>query len=397
MNSNCLKCLYIHDHKFKNIDNVFFSEGKITDDVLSRYIDKNDKLTVMSRIESVSNSNGLVKITIPNVSFSSVVGINFINVFTFNILKNLRLSLGNIKESDFLVVRLPSFIGIFTLFCNIFIKKIYFIELVGDPKAALLALDNKSGLVKNVFIELFSKLNKYFIKKANGVIYVTESALQEKYPTKSLTSYASNVELDMKKIDLSFESYTLYSNPARIGLIGSFNNSYKGIAEAIEAISILKDSKKNVELHILGSGSLESHYKFIAKELDVNHLIFFDGILKGGEEVSEWLSSLDLYIQPSYTEGLPRALIEAMSVGLPVVATDVGGIPELLSKDTLIKPYDSEALSKKIKCFIDSQQLRFKQGKLNYLKSKEYDQEVLKQRRSEFWKAARNIVKRSLV
>ncbi|WP_199507183.1 MULTISPECIES: glycosyltransferase family 4 protein [unclassified Psychrobacter] len=391
------KCLYVHDHKFKVNDNMFYSEGKMTDEVLSRYIAFQDSLSVISRIEEIDDPKGLSKIQGINVSFFPVKGLSFSKIFSYYFLANTKLIFSNIIYNDFVVIRLPSFLGVYTLLLNMLIRKKFFIEMVGDPKEALITSRENINLPFKLFACIFSGLNSFFIKRADGVIYVTQFALQKAYPTNGLADYASNVEVLIQERFIDIKDYEVNEKNFKIGLIGSFNNHYKGIAEAIKAIGFLKNSMENVELHILGSGSLESHYRSVAKELGINDLVFFDGILKGGDEVAKWLSSLDLYIQPSYTEGLPRALIEAMSVGLPAVASNVGGIPELLSKDTLIKPYDSEALAKKIKDFVDSQQLRFEQGKLNYQKAKEYDQNVLKKRRSEFWQSARDIVKRSLV
>ena len=59
------------------------------------------------------------------------------------------------------------------------------------------------------------------------------------------------------------------------------------------------------------------------------------------------LNALDIYVQPSLSEGLPVALLEAMSAGVPVIATDVGGVAEIVGKDTyglLVRPGSSEEL-----------------------------------------------------
>lgn len=89
----------------------------------------------------------------------------------------------------------------------------------------------------------------------------------------------------------------------KIGLIGSFNNEYKGIDNALKAIHLLKEQDCMVQLHILGSGKLKDHYLEMANELEIAGQIYFDGSLSGGEAVLNWLKGLDLYIQPSRTEG----------------------------------------------------------------------------------------------
>lgn len=151
-------------------------------------------------------------------------------------------------------------------------------------------------------------MNTVFVKKAHGVIYVTKSALQQQYPNYSLQDYASNVEVNVSKKSLSLDDYAVKSMFFKIGLIGSFNNSYKGIDDAINAIQILSEKGINVKFHILGSRKLKSDYKKIINGLNLTNNIKFDGVLSGGNEVNSWLDSLDLYIQPSRTEGLPRSL-----------------------------------------------------------------------------------------
>ena len=134
----------------------------------------------------------------------------------------------------------------------------------------------------------------------------------------------------------------------------------------------------------------------MAKEMGLVDNIIFDDVLSGGTEVNQWLDSLDLYIQPSRTEGLPRALIEAMARGLPAVATNVGGIPELLPSEFLIPPNAPQELANKIELLISSQQLRYEQGRANYNKAREYDSEILRQRRTKFWSQAKAIVEKDL-
>ncbi|QIC65938.1 glycosyltransferase [Acinetobacter schindleri] len=252
---------------------------------------------------------------------------------------------------------------------------------------------NNINIIFKIFIYLFAFSNRYFVKNADGVIYVTKYDLQKRYPTKKNQSYASNVEINVKSLHLSIDEYKFKNDTKiKIGMIGSINNEYKGIDAALKAIKLLKQQNCVVQLHILGSGKLKNYYLEMAKQLEVNNQIYFDGSLSGGDAVLNWLKELDLYIQPSRTEGLPRALIEAMSVGLPVIATNVGGIPELLHIDDLIEKDDFVALAQKIHCAIKSQQQRYEMGKRNYQKSLDYDSKKLNKTRFEFWKqAAENI------
>lgn len=389
--------LYIHDHKFIFVSNNYYSEGKFTTEVFSRYDSLNSDINVLSRVVENSQGNNLNQVSNKNIHFTPVKGISFFSIFIKYFFQNIIMTVKEIKKVDALIVRLPSFLGVFVLILNLFFQKKYFIELVGDPQEALITSKKKVGFLFKCFIYIFSAFNKFFVKKADGVIYVTQYDLQKRYPTKKLQAYASNVEVNINPLDLGLNKYALkYENNIKVGLIGSFNNEYKGIDTALKSIHLLKEHDCVVHLYILGSGKLKDHYVEMAKKLEIADQIHFDGSLSGGEAVLNWLKGLDLYIQPSRTEGLPRALIEAMSVGLPAVATRVGGIPELLPDEFLVHSDDPQELAEKIEILISSQQLRYEQGRANYNKAKEYDSIVLRQRRAKFWSQAKAIVETDL-
>lgn len=392
MNNKLLKCLFIHDHKFKKVNGSYFSEGKFTDSVFRRYVNPNDRLIVISRMINTRDSRNLSEITLKNIDFRPIKGIAVSKAFSVHLLDNIKLVTHNIKNTDFIVVRLPSFVGVFTLILNIMFKKPYFIEVVGDAEQALLTAQESPNFLYKQFCIFFSHLNRFFIGNALGAVYVTKETLQKKYPNNGITCVASNVEIKIKEKELKLEDFNIKGNSFKVGLIGSFNNHYKGIKEAIKSINILQKNNYNVHLYILGSGHLLEEYKNLASTLNITDNIHFDGSLEGGEEVIKWLENMDIYIQPSYTEGLPRALIEAMSVGLPAIATDIGGIPELLPADCLIPPHNSEKLSHKISELIDSQELRFRHGCRNYITAKDYDSINLNRTRSKFWNTARKLV-----
>lgn len=371
----------------------------MTNSVFSRYITPRDKLTVISRMEFCKDSEAVQKaskITLKNINFKPIDGLSFSKSFSVHIVKNLTLFMKEIEQADYIVTRLPSFLGIFGLMLNKYFKRKYFIEVVGDAEEALKYSKDTSNMRFKIFTYMFYKLNQHYIKNADGVIYVTKETLQKKYPSKGHISFASNVQIEIAEKKLTESQYSLKNNECNLGMIADYNNHYKGIKDAIKAIKILKDEGYNITLNIVGSGAMLNYYQNMATNLGVNESIIFKGRLKGNLEIFKFLESIDIYIQPSYTEGLPRALIEAMSVGLPAVATDVGGIPELLEKQYLVKPRNPVDLANKIAILIDSQTLRFKSGLNNYYEARDYDQSLLDKRRKEFWEHCRTIVEYNL-
>ena len=98
------------------------------------------------------------------------------------------------------------------------------------------------------------------------------------------------------------------------------------------------------------------------------------------------MDNIDIYLQPSYTEGLPRALVEAMSRALPCIGSNVGGIPELLRESELVDV--SKNCAYQIATILNELNIEKKiyLANLNYEKSKQYAYNVLDKKRMEFYK-----------
>src|SRR5699024_6751625 len=101
-----------------------------------------------------------------------------------------------------------------------------------------------------------------------------------------------------------------------------------------------------VEYQAVGGGS-PTRLKHLARELGIEDRVKFLGPLDH-DAVFSWLETVDIYAQLSRTEGLPRALVEAMSRGCACIGTEVGGIPELLEATDLVPTKDSRRFSKKV-------------------------------------------------
>lgn len=383
------KALFVHDHIFKKDQHGnYYSEGNITDSVFDRYKPCCSEIHVLSRCQAVENPKNLSKISSNNVQFHPIKTVSFPKAFTKHILSTTYKTFYLTKSNDFTIIRMPSFLGTLAYLTAKMLQRPYFIELVGDPKEAITSATKKKhfGTVK-ILANAMEKLTQGAVLDAPGVIYVTRESLQNKFPTKGFSSSASDVVLSIGEINLSYERYDLSKKKVRIGLIGSFKNNYKGIDTAITALAHLKSKSIICQLSILGSGNSAPYIK-LASSLGVQDQVIFDGVLQQGSGVYTWLDNLDIYIQPSRTEGLPRALIEAMSRGLPCIGSNVGGIPELLPERWIFPKEEDMELAKKIESFIENQDNRYSAGRENFATSTEYSHEKLQEKRLNFWMSA---------
>ena len=114
-----------------------------------------------------------------------------------------------------------------------------------------------------------------------------------------------------------------YSGKLVLGTAAAVNVAFKGQRYVIEALARLKAAgRTDVEYRLAGGGD-PTALRELAQRLGVAEQVAFAGSLPH-DAVFSWLDGLDLYIQPSLQEGLPRALIEAMSRGLPAFAAHTG-------------------------------------------------------------------------
>ena len=144
----------------------------------------------------------------------------------------------------------------------------------------------------------------------------------------------------------------------------------KGIYDLLDVINEHKvEFDGKITLHIGGNGETTTIQNII-KEQNLSDIVKFEGWVSGEKKV-ELLNNTDVFILPSYTEGLPISILEAMSYKLPVISTPVGGIPEVVKDEEngfLITPGDKKALYNTIIKLATDKEQRMSMGELSYKK-----------------------------
>lgn len=140
----------------------------------------------------------------------------------------------------------------------------------------------------------------------------------------------------------------------------------KGLIELLNATAILTRSGTNVNLYLVGweedsAKPFEIELKRLAERLRINDKVIFSGNKQVGEELNLMYRMADIYVIPSYHEGFPRTIWEAMANGLPVIASRVGSIPYFLTNKTnvlLVSPKNTLELVDSILEIISKPELR---------------------------------------
>lgn len=129
----------------------------------------------------------------------------------------------------------------------------------------------------------------------------------------------------------------------------------KGVPYLLQALNQLKAMRGDFSLDILGSGPEQAKYEHMMKELSLENIVSFHGS-QNKQVVAEFMQNCDFYVLPSIVEQLPCVLIEAMACGKPVLATNVGGVSEIVNekRGILIPSEDVDALKEAINFMLDN-------------------------------------------
>jgi glycosyltransferase involved in cell wall biosynthesis len=134
----------------------------------------------------------------------------------------------------------------------------------------------------------------------------------------------------------------------------------KGPLLLIDAFAAVCGEDGAMRLKIAGAGSQGQTVLSRAEELGITHRCLLSGVYTKPEQKSSFMRSLDVFVLPSHTEGTPNSIVEAMAHGLPVIASAVGGIPDVVTPETgiLTPPGDVRALADAMKRLASDPELR---------------------------------------
>lgn len=395
-----MRALFAHDHRFIPADGAVWSESQFEAALWPRYLEHFDALTVVARRGDLPDGKNVTQMELssaPNVEFDLFPNLSSLRGLTLVRPAAARRMRALVAHHDAVIARLPSEIGFLAVSAARAAGKPWAVEAVGCPWDGMWHYGNLSG---RFYAPVAWLRMRRALRLSDHAIYVTRNFLQQRYPTHAQnTASASNVVLnsvspsvlEARLAKISAMPDRSHNHSLRLGLIGTLRNRYKGIQTLLAALAKGRYDLPSLSLHVLGGGD-PTPWRAEAAKLGVADLVHFEGTLHAGEPVLRWLDTIDIYLQPSLQEGLPRAVIEAMSRGCPVLATTTAGIPELVPGPDLVCPGDVAALAELLRRRATDHTWMAARARTNWETACGYRADELEAHRSAFWGQFRNSV-----
>ncbi len=379
-----------------------------------RYLEVFDSVRVVARVWDVPKvPDGCRRADGESVTFAPVPYYVGPWQFALRVWSVMRAVQEAVTPQDAVILRVPSTLA--NLAVPVLKKRgqPFCLEVVGDPWDVFSPGAVKWSWPVRVLARFwFAWALKKQCQEAAAVAYVTKFALQRRYPHRKICHNYSDVELSntsfvptaqnpiftyYSSVELSDSTFKIPdrdshpNNKFTLITVGSLEQLYKGVDVLIDAVSLCTRTGLDIHLVVIGDGRYRPYLEARCRKRGIEDRTHFLGQWPAGEPVYAQLERADLFVLASRTEGLPRAMLEAMARGLPCIGTTVGGIPELLPPEDLVPPNNPYALAAKIKEVIGNPQRMAQMSFRNFQKALEYREAVLRERRRAFYQAVKEI------
>jgi glycosyltransferase involved in cell wall biosynthesis len=382
----------IIEHRFdRTPDGAVWTSASFAHLFWMRYLAVFDHVRVVARIREVSSVS-------PNRTRSDGEGVSFAAVpyyhgpwqYLWRAWQVRQAARNAVGASDAVIMRVSSWIAASVEPALRQAGHPYGAEVVGDPYDFF-----APGSVKHPLRPLLRWWVPRQLRRqcagACAVAYVTEHALQHRYPPapSAFSTHYSSIVLP----DNAFVPAPRLPQPKRgrftLIIVGSLAQLYKAPDVLIDAVAACVQEGLDLQLVVVGDGKHRQELEAQAMALGLDGRVRFLGQLPAGDAVRTQLDQANLFVLPSYQEGLPRAMIEAMARGLPCIGSTVGGIPELLAPEDLVPPGDVAALAHEIREVVTNPVRLARMSAHNLKKAQEYREDVLRGRRVAFYRYVR--------
>jgi len=266
------------------------------------------------------------------IKSSDKVGILPIRILKY-LLAQMRVSFNLLKISKFLdiVIFFAGTANLLPVFSAKLLGKKTVITAPGLSSSDVLRADSVTlfGLGRMTFSSIFKILEYINFSLADNILVQSGSVIPyfglERYSSKILAGGIRYVDTRSFKIEKPYDT-----RENVVGYVGRLSRE-KGVLNLMSSIPLILENRSDVKFMIGGEGKLLNEIEQEISKTGVSSKVSITGWIPH-ERLPYYLNELKLFVLPSYTEGLPVILREAMACGTPVLATPVGGVPDLIKE-----------------------------------------------------------------
>ena len=253
----------------------------------------------------------------------------------------------------------------------------FFIKKLSNIPYIIFTQGTDLYLTSPTFLKNF--IVKSSLKSADVLIGLTQDMAQEmkKFYPRDVVIIPNGVDLDrFRKLSRKDARRELgIKGDKKVILCVANLRAEKGHEYLVEAMESVSTHYHESTLFVVGQDYLKGRIKDLVIKKNLQDRIFFAGFVPP-DKLPKYMRAADIFVLPSLREGLPIALLEAMAAGLPIVATNVGGMPEIIKEDEngfLVEPMDSQQLAKKIIFLLQNEDIRKRFSSNNTERAKNYN------------------------
>jgi len=292
-----------------------------------------------------------------------------------------RVARRTLKAGQILYARMPNYEG---YWCDRVARALgipLLIELHGDWEAVALHRVGR-GLLRRGTRALRAGVGRRAIRamceRAFGIITIGPE-LAKKYAPESTPTLINTNHL-LEEAEYTKRTDHDLGDPPIFLFVGALEKS-KGVFDLFEALARLHREGRRFAMRLAGTGSRQGELQAFARAHGFAEEVAFLGMLPHGSPLFEQYRQADLFLLPSLTEGVPRVTHEAMAMGCPVLATDVGSIPWQLRDGAglLVPSNDPAALAEAMARILDEKDLRERLSSRGYQRALEHTLEKQQQ------------------
>jgi glycosyltransferase involved in cell wall biosynthesis len=378
--------LFCHDHRFVvGPDEALYSRGQYSEAIVSRYERAFGKMFIAGRTMPVPDPfdhTRLNRVFDDPSRFLPIADLSSPRALLVGDAKARRRLEQAVAEVDAVVVRLPSEVGLLAGDVARRQGKPLATEVVACVHDGLMS---HGGLKARAYAPFARRRMRRAVARSDWTLYVTEGFLQQRYPSRGQEVSVSNVQLPPREGALWAQRLErIHEGPLVLGMVAAMFHNEKRVDVAIQALSRAAQTGADLRLEVVGPGDT-TELEMLATSSGVADRVQFLGPLPHGEPLFSFLDGVDVYVQTSFQEGLPRGLVEAMSRALPALGSDAGGTSELLPGEWLHVPGEADRLARQMLTLRDPA-LRARLAEENLARAADFTADKLDARREAFWR-----------